>query len=132
MYVDIKKVVFFTPIYPSGVLVLPPNNLLRSNLRSSDEIDIALSVVVLLGWEKNFEFENLVKKDGFYHIVTEKLTPLPFSGFLRRFFLVTVLEGGLLRGAVRYEGGSPRGGGRRPSGGGGREDSDWPPPVPPK
>ena len=62
MYVDIKKVFFFTPIYPSGVLVLPPNNLLRSNLRSSDEIDIALSVVVLLGWEKNFEFENL-KKD---------------------------------------------------------------------
>ena len=50
---------FFTPIHPSGVLVLPPNNLLRSNLRSSDEIDIALSVVVLLGWEKNFEFEKL-------------------------------------------------------------------------
>ena len=109
--------------------------MLRSNLRSSDEIDIALSVVVLLGWEKNFEFENLVKIDGFYHIVTEKLTPLyiiPFSGFLRRFSLVTVFEGGLLRGAVRYEGGSPRGGGRRPSGGGGREDSDWPTPVPPK
>ena len=68
MYVDIKKYSFLhqfrnsTHNYPSGVLVLPPNNLLRSNLRSSDEIDIALSVVVLLGWEKNFEFENL-KKD---------------------------------------------------------------------
>ena len=40
-----------------GVLVLPPNNLLSSNLLSSDEIATGFSVV-LLG-EKKFELENL-------------------------------------------------------------------------
>ena len=40
-----------------GVLVLPPNNLLSSNLLSSDEIAMGFSVV-LLG-EKKFELENL-------------------------------------------------------------------------
>jgi len=42
---------------PRGVLVLPPNNLLSSNLLSSDEIAMGFSVV-LLG-EKKFELENL-------------------------------------------------------------------------
>ena len=43
---------------PRGVLVLPPNNLLSSNLLSSDEIAMGFSVV-LLG-EKKFELENLI------------------------------------------------------------------------
>ena len=42
---------------PKGVLVLPPNNLLSSNLLSSDEIAMGFSVV-LLG-EKKLELENL-------------------------------------------------------------------------
>ena len=45
---------------PRGVLVLPPNNLLSSNLLSSDEIAMGFSVV-LLG-EKKFELENLIIK----------------------------------------------------------------------
>ena len=45
---------------PRGVLVLPPNNLLSSNLLSSDEIAMGFSVV-LLG-DKKFELENLIIK----------------------------------------------------------------------
>lgn len=47
----------FVNYQPKGVLVLPPNNLLSSNLLSSDEIATGFSVV-LLG-EKKFELENL-------------------------------------------------------------------------
>ena len=47
----------FINYQPRGVLVLPPNNLLSSNLLSSDEIATGFSVV-LLG-EKKFELENL-------------------------------------------------------------------------
>ena len=52
----------FVNYQPKGVLVLPPNNLLSSNLLSSDEIATGFSVV-LLG-EKKFELENLKT----YHI----------------------------------------------------------------